>query len=110
IKVIEKDLSTNTALYIPAERNFSNIIKKYSLNLILNKVPIPKHILSFGAELEKIELKEIPLNFIQKNLVYKIINGEDRIYTDNEHSIMLIEAASGIQSVVPVLLPILSKK
>ena len=110
IKEIEEDLSTNAALYIPAERNFSNIIKKYSLNLILNKVPIPKHILSFGAELEKIELKIIPLNFIQKDLVYKNIDGEDRIYTNDEHSIMLIEAASGIQSVIPVLLPILSKR
>ena len=110
LKSIEEDLSTNTALYIPAERIFSNLIKKYSLNLLLNKVPIPKHILSFGAELEKIELKEIPLRFIQKGLVYKIVDGEDRVFINETHSFLLDEAASGIQSVIPILLPILAKK
>jgi predicted ATPase len=110
IKDIEEDLSTNTALYIPAERNFSSIIKKSVANLILNKVPIPKHILTFVAELEKIDTKEISLNFIQKDLIYKNVNGEDRIFTDIDHNISLSEAASGIQSVIPILLPILSKK
>lgn len=100
---IEDDLSTSTAVYIPAERNFVNIIKKSALNLILNKVPIPQHILSFGAELEKLNLKEIPLDFIQKGLIYKVIDGEERIYINDNQSIMLTEAASGIQSVVPLL-------
>ena len=110
IKNHEADLSTNTALYIPAERNFINIIKKSALNLILNKVPIPKHILSFGAELEKLSINEIDLSFIQGSLVYKNIDGEDRIYFNNNESIMLTEAASGIQSVVPILSAINNKK
>lgn len=109
IKSIEEDLSTNTALYIPAERNFINIIKKSALNLQLNQVPIPKHILSFGAEIEKLDVKEINLDFIQKGIKYKIVNGEDKIYINDEKSIMLTEAASGIQSVVPLLAPILKK-
>ncbi|MBK8610900.1 MAG: AAA family ATPase [Chitinophagaceae bacterium] len=103
LKPIEDDLSTSTAVYIPAERNFVNIIKKSALNLILNKVPIPKHILSFGAELEKLDLKEIDLGFIQKDLMYKVIDGEDRIYVNSKQTIALTEAASGIQSVVPLL-------
>lgn len=107
---LEHFLSTNTALYIPAERNFINIIKNASLNLLNNNVPIPKHILSFGAELEKSTIKEIDLNFLQKNLFYKSINGEDRVFTSNDHSIKLTEAASGIQSVLPILIPILYKK
>ena len=110
IKSTETYLSTNAALYIPAERNFINIIKKSSLNLLYHKVPIPTHILSFGAELEKLEVTEIDLGFIQKNLKFKVVNGEDRIFTTDNHSIMLTEAASGVQSVVPVLLSILSKK
>ncbi len=110
LKQIELNLSTNTALYIPSERNFINIIKNASLNLLNNNVPIPKHILSFGAELEKASIKEIDLNFLQKNLSYKSINGEDRIFTNNENSIKLSEAASGIQSVLPILIPILHKK
>ena len=110
IKEIEANLSTNTALYIPAERNFINIIKNYSLSLLHNNVPIPKHILSFGAELEKAPIKEIDLKFLQKDLFYKSIDGEDRIFTDEKHSIKLSEAASGIQSVLPILIPILFRK
>jgi predicted ATPase len=110
LKNIELNLSTNTSLYIPAERNFINIIKNASLNLLNNNVPIPKHILSFGAELEKATIKQIDLSFLQKNLFYKSINGEDRVFTNEEHSIKLTEAASGIQSVLPILLPILHNK
>jgi predicted ATPase len=110
INNIENILSTNAALYIPAERNFINIIKNFSLNLIFNKVPIPKHILSFGAELEKSSIHQIDLSFLHEELIYKSVNGEDRIFMDDEHSIKLIEAASGIQSVLPILIPILSIK
>ena len=78
-------------------------------NLILNKVPIPKHILSFGAELEKINLKEIDLDFLQKKLKYKSIEGEDIIIIENGQAIKLSESASGIQSVVPILATILNK-
>ncbi len=109
IKSSEEDLSTNAALYIPAERNFINIIKKSSLNLLLNNVPIPRHILSFGAELEKLDaINEIDLSFIKKDIRYKIVQGEDRIFTDNQNSIKLTEAASGIQSVIPILMPIMN--
>lgn len=110
ISDIENNLSSNTALYIPSERNITNIIKKASLNLIKNNVPIPKHILSFGAELEKINIAELSLDFLSKGLTYKNINGEERIYTDNQNSIKLGEAASGIQSVIPILIPIIAKK
>jgi len=109
IKNIEMHLSTNAALYIPSERNFINIVKNASLNLLLNKVPIPKHILSFGAELEKANIKKIDLGFLNENITYKNIKGEDRIFTNNKHSIKLTEAASGIQSVLPILIPILSR-
>lgn len=108
IKTTEANLSTSAALYIPAERTFLNIIKNASLNLMLNNVPIPKHILAFGAEVEKASVKNIDLSFLKENLVYKNINGEDRIFTGAEHSIKLTEAASGIQSVLPVLIPILA--
>lgn len=109
IKSIETELSTNVAVYIPAERNFINIIKKSALNLQLNQVPIPKHILSFGAEIEKLDVKEIDLSFIQEGLKYRVVDGEDRIYINDTRSIMLTEAASGIQSVVPLLAPVLQR-
>lgn len=110
IEEIENELSTNAALYIPSERNFINVIKNSSLNLLLNNVPIPKHILSFGAEVEKASMKEIDLGFLHENLIYRSIDGEDRIFSKNDYSIKLTEAASGIQSALPILLPILSHK
>ncbi|MBC7552491.1 MAG: AAA family ATPase [Taibaiella sp.] len=106
IKDIETELSTNAVLYIPSERNFINIVKNSALNLLLHKVPIPKHILLFGAELEKSSVNEIDLGFLSENLVYRKINGEDRIFTSTENSIRLGEAASGVQSAVPILLAV----
>lgn len=108
IRELEVYLSTNTSLYIPAERNFINIIKKNALNLQLNNVPIPKHILLFGAEMEKINLTEVDLGFLHKGLVYRNIDGEDVIFTDDDNKIRLSEAASGVQSAIPVILPILA--
>jgi predicted ATPase len=108
----EKTLSFNPALYIPAERSFIPIIAGSSLSLLNNGVPIPKHLLLFGSEYEKSRalVKEIDLNFITKNLKYMYENGVDSIYIDNLNKIKLTEAASGVQSVVPLLLPIQLKK
>ncbi len=106
---LEDYLSTSTSLYIPAERNFVNIIKSSSLNLLLNNVPIPKNILSFGAELEKSVVTNIDLKFLKEGLTYKSINKEDRIFYSETESIKLTEAASGIQSVLPILIPLEEK-
>ncbi|MCP9753193.1 AAA family ATPase [Ferruginibacter sp. HRS2-29] len=103
LEKIESGLSTNAAIYIPAERIIANIIKDYLANLVINEVPIPKHILSFAAELEKLTTTTIDLGFIQSNLKYKIENGNHRIYINENKSISLEAAASGIQSVIPIL-------
>lgn len=100
---LEESLSTNAAVYIPAERNFINIIRKFAMNLQLNKVPIPTHILRFGAELEKVSSNDRDLGFLQEGLFLRIINGEERIFRNDSDSISLNEAASGIQSVVPII-------
>ena len=100
---IEVSLSTNAAVYIPAERIIANIIKEYLANLVLNKVPIPQHILAFAAELEKSKPKSIDLGFIQKGLKYKLENGNQNIYINDTQFISLESAASGIQSIIPIL-------
>lgn len=110
IKEIEIKISAYSMMYIPSERMFINVIRKYSLNLLLNKVPIPRHILTFGAELEKSNLHEIDLGFLADGLTYKVINGVERIFFDSVNSILLTEASSGIQSVVPLLATILASK
>jgi len=112
IKSTETDLSSNAALYIPSERNFIPIIKGATLNLLNNNVPIPKHLLSFGAEFEKAtyDKKELDLDFLKEGLKYKNENGIDYIFYSSDKSIKLTESASGLQSAVPLILPILSKR
>ncbi|MFT3679709.1 MAG: AAA family ATPase [Ferruginibacter sp.] len=103
LEEIEIEVSTNAAIYIPAERIIANIIKESLANLLLNEVPLPKHILSFAAELEKQKTKSIDLGFIQENLKYKVENGSQKIYIDDTSFISLEASASGIQSVIPIL-------
>jgi hypothetical protein len=113
-RLLEEGLSTQSIVYIPAERMFINLLLGSVSNLLLNNVPIPKHILLFGAEIEKSPIKEIDLNFLDLNnsnstgIVYKNNNGDRRIFLNETLSLQLTEAASGIQSVIPLLIPILS--
>ncbi len=108
---IELSISSQPAKYIPAERNFIPIIKNAALSLQHENVPIPKHILAFGAEVEKatFELKELDLGFIQPGTRYVFENGMDMIYFGKDQFIRLTEAASGFQTLVPMLLPIIHK-
>jgi AAA ATPase domain len=109
---IELALSNQAAKYIPAERNFIPIIKNAALSLQHENVPIPKHILAFGAEVEKatFELNELDLGFIQPGTRYVFENGMDMIYFGKDQFIRLTEAASGFQTLVPLLLPIMAKR
>jgi predicted ATP-dependent endonuclease of OLD family len=108
---IELTLSSQQAKYIPAERNFIPIIKNAALSLQHENVPLPKHILALGAEVEKatFELKELDLGFIQPGTRYVFENGMDMIYFGKDQFIRLTEAASGFQTLVPMLLPIMHK-
>ena len=106
---VEEDLNESNSLYIPSERSITNIIKGASLNLLLNNVPIPKHILYFGAELEKSIIPTIDLGFLKKGLKYINTHGIPLI-EDDSTEIGLLASASGIQSIIPILIPILSAK
>ena len=105
---IEELASSRPAVYIPAERSFINIVRGSIASLLLNHAPIPRHILLFASEIEKSLVNEIDLSFLHEHLMYRNINGEAKIFTNGESSIKLTEAASGIQSVVPLLLSVLS--
>jgi len=108
---IEKKLLLGT-IYVPAERVIVPILKGAALNLQNNDVPIPKHILSFAAEYERSlkDLKEFDLSFLKEGYSFKSINGEDRFFYNKTESILLSESATGIQSLIPLLLPIFSFK
>lgn len=112
IKLLEKLINTfpniylYDSIYIPAERNLLQIIAGNILGLINNGVQIPKHLLNIGQEYEKAiqTITELPLNIIDKKIHYKREGQKSYIYHSNEEKVDLLESASGLQSVIPILL------
>jgi predicted ATPase len=94
------------SLYIPSERNFLHLIAENTLGLINNNVRIPKHLLEIGQEYEKAihTIKELPLTIINKNFKYKREGKTSYIYHNENEKVDLLESASGLQSIIPILL------
>ena len=92
--------------YIPSERNFLHIIAENTLGLINNNVQIPKHLLEIGQEYEKAlnKVKEVPLNLIDKKFTYKREGKTSYIYHNQIEKIDLLQSASGLQSIIPIIL------
>lgn len=94
------------SIYIPSERNFLHIISENIFGLINNNVKIPKHLLNTGQEYEKAiqTIKELPLNIIDRKIKYKREGKTSYIYHNENEKVDLLESASGLQSVIPILL------
>lgn len=94
------------SLYIPAERNFLHLIAENALGLINNNIQIPKHLLNSGQDYEKAiqTIKELPLNIIDKKIKYKREGKSSYIYHNENEKVDLLESASGLQSIIPILL------
>ena len=94
------------SIYIPSERNFIHLIAENTLGLINNNVQIPKHLLNSGQDYEKAiqTIKELPLTIIDKKIKYKREGKSSYIYHNETEKVDLLESASGLQSVVPILL------
>ncbi|WP_294286702.1 AAA family ATPase [uncultured Chryseobacterium sp.] len=92
--------------YIPSERNFLHIIAENVFGLINNNIQIPKHLLEIGQEYEKAlnVVKEIPLNLIDKSFTYKREGKTSYIYHNDNEKVDLIQSASGMQSIIPIIL------
>lgn len=94
------------SIYIPAERNFLHLIEGNVMGLIKSGVNIPEHILNIGNEYEKAiqTIKELPLTIIDKKVKYKREGKTSYIYHNETEKVDLLESASGLQSVIPILL------
>lgn len=94
------------SLYIPSERNFLHIIAENTLGLINNKIQIPAHLLEIGQEYEKAlnVVKEIPLSLIDKKFTYKREGKTSYIFHNKNEKIDLLQSASGLQSIIPIIL------
>ncbi|WP_035651946.1 AAA family ATPase [Flavobacterium sp. ASV13] len=94
------------SIYIPTERNILGIISTNILGLINNDIQIPKYLLNSGQEYEKAvqTVKELPLAIIDKKFKYKREGQTSYIYHNENEKIDLLESASGLQSIIPILL------
>jgi len=94
------------SIYIPTERNILQIISTNILGLINNDIQIPKYLLNSGQEYEKAinTIKELPLSIIDKKIKYKREGQKSYIYHNEIEKVDLLESASGLQSVIPILL------
>lgn len=94
------------SIYIPTERNILPIISTNILGLINNNIQIPKYLLNSGQEYEKAinTIKELPLTIIDKKISYKREGKTSYIYHNLNEKVDLLESASGLQSVIPILL------
>jgi len=94
------------SIYIPAERNFLHLIAGNTLGLINNNIVIPKHLLNSGQEYEKAinTITNLSLDIIDKKIKYQREGNTSYIYHNKNEKINLLESASGLQSVIPILL------
>ncbi|KAF2510204.1 AAA family ATPase [Flavobacterium zhairuonense] len=94
------------SIYIPSERSFLHLIEGNTMGLIKNKIQIPEHILNIGQEYEKAiqTIKELSLTIIDKNIKYKREGKTSYIYHNPNEKVNLLESASGLQSLIPILL------
>lgn len=109
---IKSEVFNNNAFYIPSERTIVGLLKQAALNINSLNIPIPKHLLDYAATYNSatFEVKEFDLSFIKPGSFYRNVKGDDYIYYTARKKIRLSESASGIQSIIPILLPIESKK
>ncbi|WP_281336415.1 AAA family ATPase [Flavobacterium eburneipallidum] len=105
IKILPEIYSFDS-IYIPTERSFLHLIAENTLGLINNNVQIPKHLLESGQDYEKAlqKIKELPLSIIDKKITYKREGKTSYIYHNEIEKVDLLESASGLQSIIPVLL------
>ncbi|MEY3219954.1 MAG: hypothetical protein RIT27_1311 [Pseudomonadota bacterium] len=91
--------------YIPAERNTISSLSDSLMGVLAAGVSIPKFILDFGSKFEIARKNLITVYIDFLNITYEHSFGiGNRVFISPEQSISLSEAASGLQSVIPLYL------
>jgi energy-coupling factor transporter ATP-binding protein EcfA2 len=93
-------------IYIPAERAFFPTFSQSIFNLLSNDLALPKWLVDFGANFERsrLVLNRFRIDFL--NAYYVFSNGNDFVELDNNITIKLSQASSGMQSAIPMTLVI----
>ncbi|MCE7922506.1 MAG: hypothetical protein DYG98_05595 [Haliscomenobacteraceae bacterium CHB4] len=105
ITTLEKEVQKygQDAIYIPAERILISILSEASFSLQLSQVSLPKFLLMFGRDYEKSRKHINQLEIITLDLKYSYLGGVDIVEYNNAKT-KLSESASGLQSILPLLL------
>ena len=92
--------------YIPADRSFASSIEHGLAGLNLENVALPETLLDFINDylraVSKLPLTSLDIPFL--GVKYQIVDGEPKILLKDNIEVDLIETASGIQAVAPMLL------
>lgn len=98
-------LRNRNSTYIPAERILFSLVGNSLSGLLANNVALPECYKDFAAKYEvaRNEIKEA--NYETFTLNYAYNNGMDEVFI-NDIKVLLSEASSGIQSLIPLLLVI----
>ncbi|WP_299430476.1 AAA family ATPase [uncultured Maribacter sp.] len=93
------------SMYVPAERTLIPLIVNNIAGLINNKISFPQYMLQAVQEFEKglNTINSFSLDIIG-SLRYKRTNNQSYIYHNKNQKVLLKEASSGVQSILPILL------
>jgi predicted ATPase len=101
---LKKNVAQNRPTYIPSERIFIPSIEYSWAGLLRDDIGLPKTLLEFANSFStsRKSIRELFISFL--NVTYLHVNSRDFIkIPDREEPLMLLETASGIQSVTPLL-------
>lgn len=98
---VEQEFSNFNVLYIPAERELVSTISGAVFSFVGLGLPIPKAILYFAMEFERIkaERKSIDIDFL--NVRYEWSNNSHQIRIDEQKTVPINMASSGVKAVTP---------
>ncbi|RZJ52235.1 MAG: hypothetical protein EOO44_12470 [Flavobacterium sp.] len=93
-------------IYVPAERILTSLVGGSIYGLWANNVALPNCFKDFAAKFEVARNRISTIKYPEFDFVYFYNNSQDFIRTGNneEAEISLVQASSGIQSLVPLLL------
>lgn len=93
------------AIYIPAERILISTLAESSFSLQLSQVTLPQFLLMFGSEYERSRKQTVAFETKGLGIKYSYQGSTDFVEYNNTTT-KLSESASGLQSIVPLLLVI----
>lgn len=92
------------SIYVPAERIIGSIAYKLLPAMMMAKEQIPNNLLRFITDLNNAKAKYTEFSLDLLNVTYKVENDNEYIVLENGKPLLLRNASSGMQSLIPLIL------